>query len=523
MLSSFAQSYSDFETNADSFFKNYVNNGGVNYLALKTNPKPINNLIGSVAKMDLNELGTNEKKAFLINAYNLIVIHQVVQNYPTKSVMDVAGFFKETQYTVAGKKASLNDIENSMIRPVYKDARVHFVLVCGAVSCPPIINSAYKASTLDKQLNEQTRKAMNNPDFIQVNDTKKEVNISEIFNWYKSDFVGEHKNVLEYINAYRSKAIPAEYKQGSYTYNWQLNENNEDKGELSPVVKTPFDEEAAEEPKKKSINLQDYTPSVLLSKGQWEFKSFQNLYTQKGGYGPNNQYVDYGNRSTFFTSINQFTYGINRRFNVGVDAWVKSVLYDNKEDSPLEIFEFKSTPQSRTTLSTIGPRIRVNPIKEWEHFAINTSFLIPIGSDQNASESSSDPWLAQDAYLWISQIYYDQKFGKKFQMFFQLQPWFTIQKPGEADANKFEVPFDIFASYFATKRLSFYLQQELWSTFDVEGELASYFLQGGLGVKYQVLPGLFEVEGSYTNFYYGMNAGAGQTFNIGIRLLGGGK
>jgi hypothetical protein len=209
---------------------------------------------------------------------------------------------------------------------------------------------------------------------------------------------------------------------------------------------------------------------------------------------------------------------------VGVDLWVKSVLYDNKEDSPLELFEFASTPQSRTELSTIGPRIRVNPVKEWEHFAINSTFLIPIASDQNGSESGGqEAWLAQDAYIWLSQIYYDQALGNKFQVFFQLAPWYTIQKPGENAENKLEIPFDIFLSYFPTKRLSFYMQQEYWPTFNVKGDLASYFFQGGLGAKFQVIPGFFELECSYTNFYYGMNSGAGQTFNLGIRLLGGGK
>ena len=286
---------------------------------------------------------------------------------------------------------------------------------------------------------------------------------------------------------------------------------NEPSSKVSPELK--------ESPNKPSINLQDYTPSVLLSRGQWEFKSFQNLYTQTGGFNENQKFTDYGSRSTFFTSINQFTYGINNQFNIGLDMWVKSVLYHEKDDSPLQLFQFKSNPSSRTEVSTIGPRIRINPFEKLSHFEINTSFLIPIAEDQNASSLPSEAWLANDGYLWITQFYYDQTLGDKFQLFFQLAPWYTIQKKGEAGPNKFELPLDIFASYFATPRLSFYLQQGVWTTFAVEGDVASYFLQGGAGTKYQVIPGWLEFELSYTNFYFGMNAGAGQTFNFGIRVL----
>ncbi|MBL4594197.1 MAG: hypothetical protein JKX68_10335 [Flavobacteriales bacterium] len=79
------------------------------------------------------------------------------------------------------------------------------------------------------------------------------------------------------------------------------------------------------------------------------------------------------------------------------------------------------------------------------------------------------------------------------------------------------VPFDLFLSYFPTKKITIYLQNQIWPTIGDKG-LSSYFVQEGLGLKYQLFKGV-ELETSYTTFILGENAGAGQTFNLGIRVL----
>ena len=270
---------------------------------------------------------------------------------------------------------------------------------------------------------------------------------------------------------------------------------------------------------KKVVNIQSYTPSVLLSKGQWEFKSFQNLYTQIGSYDNSNQYTDNNGRSSFFSSINQFTFGINKRVNIGADLWFKSVHYGPKTDSPLAVFQFSNTAQSRSAITGLGPKIRISPIKKLHHFSINSTFLIPTVSDLNGSDDPNLPWLSADAYLWITQFYYDLPIGTQFQLFFQLAPWYSIPKVHELEKQKLDLPIDVFFSYFPSKKLTLYVQNEIWPTLNHNGQFSSYFIQGGLGVKYQLIQGLLELESSYTNFYYGWNSGAGQTFNVGLRII----
>lgn len=216
-----AQTLDNFFSKANSFFGHYVIQGKVSYKDLKTNPAELNSLMDLASKLDLSAASDNEAKAFWINAYNLAVIQGVVANFPINSPLDVNGFFDRNTYNLAGKSITLNDIENKQIREPYNDARIHFVLVCGANGCPPIIGKAYKPATLDSQLQKQTKLALNNPKFIQVKGTR--VAVSQIFKWYKQDFGKNDKEIVAYINSFRAEPLLENSKLSYYEYNWNLN------------------------------------------------------------------------------------------------------------------------------------------------------------------------------------------------------------------------------------------------------------------------------------------------------------
>jgi hypothetical protein len=207
----------------DAFLKIHVSNKKVDYDAIKKDPTTLNGLIKTIAEMNLAKESDQNKKAFYINAYNLVLINAIVSKYPVKSPMDVAGIFDKTKYEVAGNKMTLNDIENKMIREKYNDPRIHFVLVCGANGCPPITNFAYLPEKLDEQLDKQTKLAINNPNFIKINHSSKKVEVSQIFEWYKGDFVSKKSNLIDFLNKYLEKPIEEGYKVGYYTYDWSLN------------------------------------------------------------------------------------------------------------------------------------------------------------------------------------------------------------------------------------------------------------------------------------------------------------
>lgn len=495
----------------DAFLKNYVNSGLVDYALIKENINEINELIRSFD--NVNTSTSEEKKALLVNLYNLEAIKLLADNYPVSSPQEISNFYDKKFITYNHSLLSLNDIENDVIRKEFKDPRIHFALVCGALGCPPITNTAYTTKGLEDQLNQQTKLALNNNEFIKVILNDKTVLVSEIFKWYESDFLKENKNILQFINKYRTTPIDEKYTLDYYPYNWKIN----DIKSINSDSITPYSPDEPKKVNKKST--QDYTPSVLYTKGQWEYKFFNNLYSQTKGYDSNENKVKYNNRGSYFSSINQILIGVNSRFNAGIDFWVKSVRIDDTASSPFALLSFENGPNTRTALSNIGPKIKLQPFKRLSHLSVQTTFLFPIAKDQEG-KTNGKPYLSADSYISITQVFYDHAIGKKFQVFFQLAPWVYIKQKPSANTNRYSVssPADVFLSYFPTKRLTIYIQQEFWPNYGVKG-IDSWFRQEGIGAKFQIIKGKLETEASYTRFSMGKNAGAGATYNFGIRFI----
>ncbi|MDO5978155.1 DUF547 domain-containing protein [Flavivirga spongiicola] len=217
-----AQDLNTFFEKADSFFKTNVANGKVAYSKINSNKESLDDVLKLAEKISVLKDDAKNYQAFWINAYNLSVIKGIIDNYPTKSPLDHAGFFDKKMYSLGGKKITLNDIEHKLLRAQFNDARFHFVLVCGALGCPPLINKAYLPGTLNSQMDVQTRKALNGS-FLMVNAKKKRVKVSQIMEWYKKDFTMNGKTEIDFINTYRTEKIPDNFKLSYFPYNWNVN------------------------------------------------------------------------------------------------------------------------------------------------------------------------------------------------------------------------------------------------------------------------------------------------------------
>ncbi|NJX14866.1 DUF547 domain-containing protein [Tamlana crocina] len=211
-----------FFNKADAFLKANVSNGLVAYKKIHDNPEALYNLLNLAEGIAVDKTDAKNYQAFWINAYNLSVIKGIIENYPTNSPLANAGFFDKVKHNIGGKNITLNDIEHKLLRAQFNDARFHFVLVCGAIGCPPLISEAYLPSTLNKLMDTQTKKALNG-DFLMVNIKKKRVEVSQIMEWYKEDFTMNGTTEIDFINKYRTEKIPANFKIKYFEYNWQLN------------------------------------------------------------------------------------------------------------------------------------------------------------------------------------------------------------------------------------------------------------------------------------------------------------
>ncbi len=225
-LASQVFSQTDFEIifdKTDGFLQKYVIQGMVDYKSIHAETSRLKMLTSLYAKADLSTASKAERKAFWINAYNVFLIDKIVKHFPVNSPLDIAGLFTNIKQKIAGEYLTLENIEKQKLMAVYKDPRLHFVLVCGALGCPPLADFAYRSKNLDRQIEQRSRKTLNSSTFIRIDAENKKALISQIFDWYASDFLSKSASVSDYINQYRNNAIPEDYTIDYYNYDWTLN------------------------------------------------------------------------------------------------------------------------------------------------------------------------------------------------------------------------------------------------------------------------------------------------------------
>jgi hypothetical protein len=200
----------------DSILQKYVSTSGVvDYTKMKAATASLKKVIDDYSKVKTSNLSNNECLAYYINLYNAHTVYMILTKMPVKSVKDIdAGKPWDTKRILLnGKMISLNQLENNIIRPEFKEPRIHFALNCGAASCPALLNKAYMASTLQSQLEAQTKAFINNVKF------NNQTSISQIFNWYKEDF----GDVVTYLNKYLVKKLDPKKGVTFMEYDWKLN------------------------------------------------------------------------------------------------------------------------------------------------------------------------------------------------------------------------------------------------------------------------------------------------------------
>lgn len=480
----------NFNEQYNTLLQTYVKKGKVDYLGLIKEAK-LSKVVALMQEAKVSELSKEEQLAFQINSYNLTVINAVVNAYPISSVQDVSGFFDRKKYLLNGKEQSLNDFEDSMLMQ-FGEARLHFVLVCGALDCPPLIDEAYKAYKLEQQLDTQTQLALNNPSFLRTNNDG--FSFSRIFKWYKSDFEKQSGSVLGFINQYRNTKIQDSDKISYYIYDWKLNDQS-----TKAAAKTG------------SNNDFRYVVSSTIRKGGIELKIFNNLYTQQTGSV--DELVD---RSSFYTTTFSFLYGLNDYFNVGLNGRYRRVLNNRLPSSAFDVLASTGDGQFRQGLTAIGPQIRWAPVPKWENFSVQSFYTFSVGEELEGNGEL--PFIDWNGDTWVTQVFNDFSIGDNFSLFADLSFWLEdIGQGSNGAANRFSTPLTLISSYFPTPKWTLYVLGG-YSPFWFQDEY-EYFRQFGAGTKYQFTPN-YEIELLYTDFSNtGLSNSGGQaaTYNLGFR------
>lgn len=202
--------------------KYVTSTGKVNYAGFKADKAKLQAYLNTLSKGISSSASKKEKMAFWINAYNAFTVKLIVDNYPTSSIKNLKGGKPwDVKFIKIGSSTySLNNIEHDILRKKFFDARLHFVLVCAAKSCPKLLNKAYTASNLYAEMDKQARLFINNPAKNKI--TASSGQISELFNWYKGDFT-KSGSLVSYINKYSKVKLNSNAKISHLTYDWSLN------------------------------------------------------------------------------------------------------------------------------------------------------------------------------------------------------------------------------------------------------------------------------------------------------------
>ncbi len=169
----------------------YIKPNGVNYTGFKKDEERLDQYLKVLENTDPEKLPRNEQYAYYINAYNAWTIKLILSDYPgVKSIKDFGTILKspwqKKWVRVNGDVITLDHVEHEILRPRYKDPRVHFAINCSAASCPPLRPEPYLADKLDQQLDHSTRLFVNDADSYRLEGNT--LYVSRIFKWFSEDF-----------------------------------------------------------------------------------------------------------------------------------------------------------------------------------------------------------------------------------------------------------------------------------------------------------------------------------------------
>jgi hypothetical protein len=179
----------------------YIENGNasrvsyVGFLRDRTHLRAFLDDVQAVPRAEFDGWTKPQQEAFLINAYNAFTIEKVLTRYPEiKSIRDFGTLFgnpwKDEFFTLFGEAASLDQIEHGMLRKegVYDEPRIHVAVVCASIGCPMLRNEAFRAETLDAQLEDAFRRFLSDRTRNRYDPAKHRLEVSKIFDWYGKDF-----------------------------------------------------------------------------------------------------------------------------------------------------------------------------------------------------------------------------------------------------------------------------------------------------------------------------------------------
>ncbi len=191
--------------------------------------------IATLAGLPINAYNRSEQLAYWINLYNALTVQVVLTHYPVASIRDIdvsPGLFSDGPWdrpllTVAGETLTLNDIEHRILRPIWRDPRIHYAVNCAAVGCPNLQETPFTAENTEGLLESAARTYVNSLRGVRFG--RNGLIVSSIYIWFQEDFGDSDEGVIAHLERYAEPEISAQIKQArklaGHAYDWSLNDH----------------------------------------------------------------------------------------------------------------------------------------------------------------------------------------------------------------------------------------------------------------------------------------------------------
>lgn len=190
-------------------------------------------VVARLAAVEIDGFARPEQLAYWINLYNAVTLQVVAAHWPVASIRDIdisSGWFADGPWdaavvTVAGEALTLNDIEHRILRPIWRDPRIHYAVNCASLGCPNLAVTAYQGAGIEARLQAAARDFVNHPRGVAVRDGR--VTVSKIYDWYRDDFGKGEAQLIGHLVRFAGPELSRDLRAAGgidgTAYDWRLN------------------------------------------------------------------------------------------------------------------------------------------------------------------------------------------------------------------------------------------------------------------------------------------------------------
>ena len=189
--------------------------------------------LSAVSRLEIGAYRRDEQFAYWVNLYNALTVKVVLDHYPVDSILDIGishglfafGPWGKKLISIDGDDLSLDDIEHRILRPIWRDPRIHYAVNCASIGCPNLMRRAFTGKTAEAMLTQAARDYINHPRGAEVRDGR--LYASSLYEWYQVDFGDSDAAVIQHLKQFANPELARLLETVSYIYDddydWTLN------------------------------------------------------------------------------------------------------------------------------------------------------------------------------------------------------------------------------------------------------------------------------------------------------------